>query len=100
MDMLRQCLLAAFLLLPLSSIAQADTLLIDSAAQALSAGIALPTRGMTMQQIEQKFGAPREKVAPVGDPPISRWVYPEYTVYFEHQYVLHTVLHRDGETAQ
>lgn len=54
----------------------------------------LPVRGMNMQQVEARFGTPLEKIAAVGKPPISRWVYPDYTVYFEHQYVLHVVLKR------
>jgi hypothetical protein len=51
-----------------------------------------PDRFMTMEQVEAKFGAPREKIAPVGDPPITRWVYDDYTVYFENQQVLHIVI--------
>jgi hypothetical protein len=54
----------------------------------------LPVRGMNMQQVEARFGTPLEKIAAVGKPPISRWIYADYTVYFEHQYVLHTVLKR------
>lgn len=52
-----------------------------------------PQRGMTQAAVEARFGAPQGREAPVGEPPISRWIYPEYTVYFEHQYVLHAVDH-------
>ncbi|MGE0079990.1 MAG: hypothetical protein AB7U81_01695 [Thiohalomonadaceae bacterium] len=51
----------------------------------------LPLRGMSMQAVESRFGAPLEKLAPVGEPPITRWVYADYTVYFEGRYVIHTV---------
>ncbi len=54
----------------------------------------LPLRGMKMQQVEERFGAPQEKIPAVGKPPISRWVYADYTVYFEGQYVIHTVTRR------
>jgi hypothetical protein len=54
----------------------------------------VPLRGMSMQLVENRFGAPLEKIPAVGQPPISRWVYADYTVYFEHQYVIHTVLKR------
>jgi len=54
--------------------------------------VALPTRGMTMRQVEEQFGPPQEKRPPVGDPPITRWIYADYTVYFEYQYVIHAVL--------
>lgn len=55
----------------------------------------LPVRGMTMQVVESRFGTPLEKLAPVGEPPITRWVYADYTVYFEGRYVIHTVPARD-----
>lgn len=51
----------------------------------------VPGRGMTMEQVEARFGAPNEKVPAVGEPPISRWVYGDYTVYFERDIVLHAV---------
>jgi len=50
-----------------------------------------PTRGMTMTRVESKFGAPSNRVAPVGQPPITRWEYPGFVVYFENQHVIHTV---------
>ena len=55
-------------------------------------GPAYPIRGMDMANVEHIFGAPDEKQAPVGKPPISRWDYPSYVVYFEYNKVLHTVL--------
>jgi len=51
----------------------------------------MPGRGATMAQVEQRFGAPREKLSPVGKPPITRWIYPNYTVYFEYEYVIDSV---------
>ncbi len=59
-----------------------------------SAQEAVPQRGISMTEVQRRFGEPREKQAPVGEPPITRWVYEEYTVYFEHQYVIHTVRNR------
>jgi hypothetical protein len=50
-----------------------------------------PPRGMTMEKVEATFGAPTSRAAPVGQPPITRWEYPGFTVYFEHQHVIHTV---------
>ncbi|HIP52896.1 MAG TPA: hypothetical protein EYH03_02635 [Chromatiales bacterium] len=74
----------------------ADVLLLQAIQQAPpnnAQGIPRPRGGMTMQQVRQQFGNPAQEVAPVGEPPISRWVYSDYTVYFEHQYVLNTVVH-------
>ncbi len=55
------------------------------------AGSALPTRGTSMAQVESRFGAPAERFAAVGQPPITRWVYPAFVVYFEFDHVVHTV---------
>jgi hypothetical protein len=62
-----------------------------------SAVEAVPGRGMTMDQVKQQFGEPRRYIPPVGDPPISRWQYDGMVVYFEHQYVIHTVATSDYE---
>jgi len=43
--------------------------------------------------VEERFGTPRTKYDEVGDPPITRWVYPDFTVYFEYQYVINAVAH-------
>ena len=57
----------------------------------------MPTRGMSMAQVEKRFGAPSEKLPTRGggsryQPPINRWVYPGYVVYFERSTVIHSVL--------
>jgi hypothetical protein len=67
----------------------ADTLSIGNEPE----GLSLPHRGMTMDQVRGKFGAANEELPAVGIPPITRWVYPDYTVYYEHQYVIHAVAH-------
>jgi hypothetical protein len=72
--------------------AQADTLMIDAVSQ--SAGVDRPGKGQRMSQVEARFGAPREVVPAVGEPPITRWVYEGYTVYFEGDIVLHAVAKR------
>jgi hypothetical protein len=58
--------------------------------------IATPARGMTMDQVASKFGAPVTKVPAVGNPPISRWEYPGFVVYFEHEHVIHSVVPTAG----
>lgn len=55
--------------------------------------LTVPGRGMHMDQVEAKFGTPKEKIPAVGNPPITRWVYDNYTVYFERDIVLDSVLH-------
>jgi hypothetical protein len=47
---------------------------------------------MTMEEVSSKFGAPAAKVPAVGNPPISRWEYPGFIVYFEADHVIHSVV--------
>lgn len=52
----------------------------------------MPVQGMSKEAVLVQYGEPNEKVPAVGDPPISRWVYGRYTVYFEGNYVIHSVI--------
>ena len=69
----------------------ADVLLIEEVRQ--SERMELPVNGQDKATVEAKFGTPSEKLPAVGDPPISSWKYDTYSVYFEHDLVLFTVLH-------
>ncbi len=73
----------------MSFAANADTLKMDGMDPAT--GNERPTRGMTQARVESKFGSPVEKVAAVGEPPISRWVYSDFVVFFEYDRVIHAV---------
>jgi hypothetical protein len=54
----------------------------------------VPTRGMHMSQVEARFGAPATRHAAVGKPPITRWDYPGFSVFFEYDHVIHAVTAR------
>jgi hypothetical protein len=69
----------------------ADVLLIEEVRQ--SGRLQLPVNGQDKATVEVKFGAPAGKLPAVGDPPISNWRYETYSVYFEYDLVLFTVLH-------
>lgn len=74
--------------------AAADTLLIERVQQENRA--ALPARGMTMAQVEARYGVPAAKLEPRGGqkadwPVIHRWSYPAFTVYFERDKVIDAV---------
>jgi hypothetical protein len=71
--------------------AQAETLLIDSIDAEQASNSERPKGGLTKAQVEQRYGEPTKMVAAVGDPPISRWEYPTFTVYFEYDRVIHAV---------
>ena len=79
----------------LSALTLADTVAIPAGQQGSNQAIARPTTGLSMDQVSQRFGAPNEKLAAIGNPPITRWVYSSYTVYFEKDRVIHSVLHPD-----
>ena len=83
--------LLALLLTAGSAAAYAEELLLDEIDAAAATAAQRPTRGMTMDAVEAKFGAPTTRHPAVGEPPITRWDYPDFSVYFEHQYVLHAV---------
>jgi hypothetical protein len=72
--------------------ASAETMAVDNGIAVKPSDIATPSRGMTMDEVASKFGAPTAKVPAVGNPPISRWEYPGFVVYFEHSHVIHSVV--------
>jgi hypothetical protein len=70
----------------------AETIAVDNGIAVKQSDLATPSRGMTMDQVSSKFGAPTAKIPAVGKPPISRWEYPGFVVYFESDYVIHSVV--------
>ena len=54
--------------------------------------VQLPGRGMSMETVQNRFGEALEKEPAVGDPPISKWTYNNFTVYFESEFVIHAVV--------
>ena len=88
---------AATLAVLLAQPVQADVLLLDAIQNEpvnSAEGLPRPTRGMTMDQVLKRFGQPAVEYPRVGQPPITRWDYKDYSVFFEHQYVLDAVVHR------
>jgi hypothetical protein len=61
----------------------------------------MPRRGMTMAQVKREYGAPLKVLPTRGgsskhQPPIHRWEYAQYIVYFEYSHVIHSVLRTPG----
>jgi hypothetical protein len=71
--------------------ALAETIVVDDQVQVRDSQAEKPRRGVTMTQVEAKFGAPVTKHDAVGAPPITRWDYPGFSVFFEHDRVIHAV---------
>lgn len=51
----------------------------------------LPKRGTTMERVMEKYGVPNKKHPAKGQPPIVRWDYENFSVYFETNSVIHSV---------
>ncbi|MEE4175507.1 MAG: hypothetical protein V2I57_14745 [Xanthomonadales bacterium] len=68
----------------------ADVLVLDEVRQVEK--MDLPTNGLSKAEVESRFGAPDKRHEAVGEPPITRWDYDTYSVYFEYDLVLFSVL--------
>ena len=88
----RALLVSAVLASGLFGIAAADMVAIPDGIAVKESDVNTPTRGMTTSQVASKFGEPVTKVPAVGKPPISRWEYPGFIVYFEYDHVIHSVV--------
>jgi len=69
----------------------AETLVVNDQLTVPSSSVQTPKRGSTMTEVEKHFGAPVEKHATVGQPPITRWDYSGFSVFFEQDRVIHAV---------
>jgi hypothetical protein len=86
--------LLALLLTIGAAAGQADVLLLDGVEVAAQSSSLRPARGMSMERVESTFGAPSDRHAAVGEPPITRWDSPGFVVFFEYQHVIHAVVRR------
>jgi hypothetical protein len=77
----------------------AETIAVDTGIAVKDPGFATPSRGMTMQEVIAKFGAPTSKLPAIGKPPIARWEYAAFVVYFEFDHVVHTVVSASQQPA-
>ncbi|MCP3670372.1 MAG: hypothetical protein GY814_08045 [Gammaproteobacteria bacterium] len=95
MKQLLNLLLATSLTLTLFS-TSADTLLIDAISKAPAnspSELPRPINGETMDMVHTQFGNPVKKLNAIGTPPITRWVYDRFTVYFEYNRVVNSAVH-------
>ena len=72
--------------------ATAETMVVDDQVVVRPSTIERPARGQTMSAIEARFGAPQTRHAAVGSPPITRWDYAGYSVFFEYERVIDAVI--------
>lgn len=94
--MIRQKYLAFFALAALlaMSVVHAEALIIENIDKSSAALTERPKRGMSMDTVASNWGQPVDKLAAIGDPPIARWEYASFIVYFEYNDVIHAVTKR------
>ncbi len=67
-------------------------LIVDDGKVAVApANVPQPARGILMKTVEKQFGAPTTRHPTVGKPPITRWDYPNFSVFFEGDRVIDSV---------
>lgn len=64
---------------------------------AVPPGQELPAKGMPMNEVRQRYGKPLHAHPPVGggsrqQPPITRWDYPGFALFFEYDHVVDAVI--------
>lgn len=93
--------LIACLLLFVAQTTFAQSVKIPLGEQAGGEHIVMPTTGLSKAAVKARYGEPQKENEPKGKPPISSWDYGEFTVYFENDHVIHSVvkpkLHKSEE---
>jgi len=91
---IRLAVLAASLACGVASVV-AEPIVVNDQIVVRQASGPVPARGMTMSAVEKQFGQPAERHPSVGgapaQPPITRWDYRGFSVFFERDRVIHSV---------
>ena len=91
-------LLLFLLIFSLNMSARAEDIKIPVGQQG-SADLRMPSRGDAKIDVLDRFGLADEEHAAVGEPPITRWDYREFSVYFEGNRVINSVTHHRRSTS-
>ncbi len=90
-----QCALsivAAAVLAAHSSGTLAEVIKIPVGSQNAASTVERPGLGMLKPAVVSHFGEPLQRHPAVGNPPIERWDYESFSVYFEYDHVVHSVM--------
>ena len=74
-----------------SGLASAELVIDEGKVAVAPTNAPAPARGSLMKTVEKQFGAPTTRHPTVGKPPITRWDYPTFSVFFEGDRVIDTV---------
>lgn len=75
-----------------SGLARAALVVDDGKVAVAPASVPQPARGSLMKTVEKQFGVPAARHPTVGKPPITRWDYPNFSVFFEGDRVIDSVV--------
>jgi hypothetical protein len=75
-----------------SGLARAELVVDDGKVAVAPVNVPQPARGSLMKTVEKQFGAPTTRHPTVGKPPITRWDYPNFSVFFEGDRVIDSVV--------
>jgi hypothetical protein len=78
----------------------AEEIKIPIGQQGKGEGIIVPYKSMKQSEVREAYGEPMTVHAPVGQPPITRWDYPRFSVYFEYQATIHAVIRKNKQPQQ
>lgn len=70
----------------------AETIVVGDQVTVRQTDVPHPRRGLSMAQVQKQFGEPRERHPTVGTPPITRWDYDTFAVFFEKDLVIDAVV--------
>ena len=87
-----QALKSVALSLLFAASANAEQIKIPLGQQGDQWNVERPRLGSSKIQVEARFGTPVTRTGPVGAPPIYTWEYELFNVFFEGDYVLHSVV--------
>jgi hypothetical protein len=76
----------------LSGTALAETVVVNDQVSVQQSNMQVPQRGSTMADVERRYGAPVNRHPTVGAPPITRWDYNGFSVVFERDRVVDSVI--------
>jgi hypothetical protein len=76
----------------LTGTAVAETIAVNDKVEVMPSQVDRPKRGTTMAEVEKHFGAPANRHPTVGAPPITRWDYNNFAVFFEGDRVIDAVV--------
>ncbi|SRR5690554_4906982 len=59
-----------------------------------------PKQGSSQQAVLASYGEPLKRHQSIGNPPITRWDYQDFSVYFEYKTVINSVKHHQPQGEQ